>query len=302
MTDIIAVLDNEVLEPIARFSADGTDDVALALLTGSLVTGRYDRADPNVNVYFFAQPGRARRLRLAAGAFFADIERRLAERRVGFRIDCHPYSVTPSPSLRDRLGTITLTTKVFESERIAERYYLPPTIGYAWYTYHRVLHGDPTLIAPLAQRAAEPAEWLASMHEALSRYRGVVDHLPLFASGAYLAEESVFYAREALRDIVAVATPFDALDRADHFALLSEKREHEMLVSLGWSAEAAVSERVRAWHSALKNGKRATREEGEEAWALANETLDLVWNRYRTRASATLGSSMPWLLRVNAFV
>ncbi len=304
--NLTSVANEEIVDACAAFGAELHDRILLAILTGSFLRKLHDRPNPNVNIYFFATQERACEVRLKLARFLESRAQHLEERKIGLRIDCHPYIVTRDRETPDRVGCITLTTKVLECSKDAARFNLPPTIGHSWGISCRVLHGNPAIINELAQIPATPAEWLSSSHEALVRYKGIIDHLPMLATPeaqpVFLAKESIFYAREALRDLVAIATPFEGLDYAEHFVWLNSKREKELFKTLGWGDVVQVSDAVDAWHKALVDGRRPTPQEARGAWELANETWQIAWKKYSARAKATLGEDMPWLLRVNAFV
>ncbi|HEY1585879.1 MAG TPA: hypothetical protein VGH63_09350 [Polyangia bacterium] len=275
-----------------------------AFVTGSYVHGTFSRLRPNLNVYFIAWPDRSAELRLALARAVVQLRARLRERGVELAIDCHPYTVAQRDPKWLEQPTLTLTTKILDGAHAHNRYSLPPTIGLGWLAAHRVLWGEADALRALGFDRDDELGWLTALHEALGRYRNLLDHLP-FALAWHddpflLAEESVRYAEEALKDGVAAALSVSQLNEGAQWPVLSAWRARgEEFYAAHYGPDGVVAvQRVAAMKERLAE-PIIDIAEAEALWRHALEVWRVVWRRFCTRVPPTHGS---WLTRVNAFV
>ncbi len=302
-----ALIESSVIRPLTSLGDNAASHCALAFLTGSYARGTHSRVSPNLNIYFLARAGAAAELRLKLADVLRDVRLDLRGRGVDFCIDCHPYTVSYRPLESPR--SITLTTKVLELDERPGRWSLPPTIGLGWLLKYRVLTGDGALLEALALEQSTDEEWFQALHEALSRYRNILDHLPWALPWhdhpELLAEESLRYAEEAIRDALPVAMTEEELRGGLQFDLYFK-----------WSGGSReyLTERYGqdgAWmHGAVEQLKTRfqspqtvwTQETAQDAWRTALRVWAVVWAVFRRRVEAEQPERARWMTRVNAFV
>lgn len=297
----------EVVAAIRAFAEERPTLVRTSFLTGSYLTGHWNRSRPNLNVYFIAQAGRADDLRLAAGDLWREIRAGLAVQGRTLLVDCHPFTLSRKP-LQDADGLpVTVTSKVLEVEHRSRRYRLPPTIGPGWAANFRVLTGEAADLDCLRAHPRRNEEWIATVHSALSHYRNILDHLPWAVDRlhepAVLVEEAHRYAEEAVKDALALGLTDEELSAGRHIVLLSDWATTalpfvaERFGVEGTAATAVVAE-LKA-QSAVSN--RAGSSEAEAAWRKAQDVMAWAWRVYLPVARE-LCPDRPELLRVDAFV
>jgi len=303
--DLDREIERCIVGPLSEFGLEPRNDCALVFLTGSYARGTHNKWSPNVNIYFVSKPGSAAEVRLRLGQVFDGIRAELRRSDIDFCIDCHPYTVAYRPLGAAR--SITLTTKVMDSG--VPRWSLPPTIGLGWLAKYRVLAGEPGLLELIRIPPETSLEWFQALHEALGRYRNIVDHLPWALPWrqhpALLAEESLRYAEEAIRDALPVAMTEQELREGRQFDLyfkwsggapefLAERYGAE-----GVWMDKAVSQLKAAY---LDRDTRWTPATAEDAWRVAVAVCEIVWRKFRERVTAEHPADAGWMGRVNAFV
>ncbi len=299
------VVERELLQVVVEYSS-GNPHVLLSFLTGSFVRGRHHPTMPNVNVYFISAAGEAGALRIGLGRLWTQVAAALRTLDLALHVDCHPYTVTCRAPETLHRPTLTLTTKVLDSADFDRRLSLPPTIGAGWLASYRVLSGDADLMRVLAATAATPVEWLHAYHEALARYRGILDHLPnaipWTLHPVILSREAVWYAREALKDCVGIALPVADVVAGRGFEILHDKAEEALFHSFGWTDVAKAGRKLADAEARLDRGELGDEEAALETWLLSLDIWDTVWRRLVNRVRREVGDEAPWLTRVNAFV
>ncbi|WP_300531925.1 hypothetical protein [Maricaulis sp.] len=302
------IIDDILLASIVETCERNPDLAELAFLTGSYTRGLHNPDRPNVNAYLIAKPGRAADLRLAAARNWARIRERLSALGIAFRVDCHPYTVAWRPEADRGKPVLELTTKVLDGGQADSRFSLPPSIGIGWLGGYKVLWGEAALLDKLHLPDPLPSrtEWIASIHEALSHYRNVLDHLPnavpVSQRPEVFAEEACFYALEAIKDCISLSFGWDDLFAGNHLQVLLQKREKEHLQAAGWSDMIEHKAALKAAELRVFRGEVTSEAEAVQIWRLALRVWDAAWARYRDWAAEELDGACPWLLRVNAFV
>lgn len=302
------LIDEYLIDGVVRFCERNKDAARLAILTGSYVRGLHNPIRPNVNIYVFSHPGKSADLRIRMGAHWSESRRGLREMGIAFRVDCHPYSASWRPEQDRGLPVLELTTKVLDSAMEDERFSLPPTIGIGWLLSHRTLWGESALTERLRQTGGAPvrAEWVASIHEALSHYRNMLDHLPNAVPAAerpeIFAEEACFYAIETTKDAISCTFSVEDLAAARHMDVILHKQEAAHLRSVGWLDLLEDKLALKTQEARILTGEVTTEEDAIEIWRLAMAIWWKVWDRYRRWAFEAIGEDCPWMLRVNAFV
>ncbi len=294
----------ELVLPSVRARAAAEASCRAAFLTGSYVHGTFNRTRPNLNMYFVSRPRESDDLRLALADEWAHIRQRLREDGLELVIDCHPYTVSVRDAGWINAPTLTITTKVFDAAEEAHRYSLPPTIGVGWLMAHRILHGDATALHALAPGDDHELGWLTAIHEALGRYRNILDHLPFALPWNehpfLLAEESVRYAEEAIKDGVAAALPTTALAEGAQWPVLQRWVETSRAFyaeHYGPEGVAALAE-VTTLKESLGDVRFST-SDAIDVWRRALAVWHVVWARFCARVPV---EHKDWLTRVNAFV
>jgi hypothetical protein len=301
------LIESDVIGPLTALGENAASDCALVFLTGSYARGTHSKTSPNVNIYFLARAGAGAELRLKVADALHDIRHALAGRGVDFCVDCHPYTVAYRPLEWPR--SITLTTKVLELNERPGRWSLPPTIGLGWLPKFRVLTGDGELLKALDLKQSTDEEWFQALHEALSRYRNILDHLPWALPWhdhpELLAEESLRYAEEAIRDALPVAMTEEEL---------REGLQFNLYFKWGGGSLQYLTERYGedgAWmHGAVEQLKTRfqspqtvwTQEAARDAWRTALRVWSIVWTVFSRRVEAEQPERARWMTRVNAFV
>ena len=305
MTQWAEIIERELLQVVVEYTSENPQ-VLLSFLTGSFVRGSHHPTMPNVNVYFISAAREAGFLRIGLGRLWTQVAATLRTLDLALHVDCHPYTVTFRAPESLRRPTLTLTTKVLDSADFDRRLSLPPTIGAGWLASYRVLSGDADLMRVLAATAATPVEWLYAYHEALARYRGILDHLPnaipWTLHPVILSREAVWYAREALKDCVGIALSVADVVAGRGFEILHNKAEEALFHSLGWTDVAEAGRKLADAEARLERGELRGEEVAVETWLLSLEIWTVVWRRLVNRVKSEIGDEAPWLTRVNAFV
>lgn len=305
---VAEVVNAMLVQPAVEFCRRQAQACEVCFLTGSFVRGTFDPLLPNVNLYFIAVAGRGPDLRLALATFYNDVRQRIRLRGFELALDCHPYTITNRLPERSALPQIVVTTKVMENKPDVPRLSLPPTIGGGWLTAHRVLWGRADALEHLRLTVRTNLDWFHGLHEALTRYRNLLDHLPWALPWRehpkLLVEESLRYAEEALRDALPVSLTEDELIAGLQFALY-HKWDGGMVEFLferygepgRWMNGAVhdLKERFATDHA-------WTIEEAEAAWRMALQVWEIVWQAFCCRVREERPNEVDWLTRVNAFV
>lgn len=304
-TQWAGIVERELLPAVVDYCSENPN-VLVSFLTGSFVRGRHHPTMPNVNIYFISTAGDANALRIGLGRLWAEVAATLKTMDLGFHVDCHPYTVTYRAPETLYRPTLTLTTKVLDSASLDRRLSLPPTIGAGWLASNRILSGDGDLMRVLAATAATPMEWLHAYHEALARYRGILDHLPnaipWTQSPVILSREAVWYAREALKDCVGIGLSIADVVAGRGLEILHDKAEEALFRTLGWIDVADASQKLAEAEARLDRGELEDEAAALETWLLSSDIWDIVWRRLVNRVRREVGDEAPWLTRVNAFV
>jgi len=300
-------IERQLLGGAERLAATLEGPIRTAFVTGSYARGAHDPWRPNVNVYFVSQPARAAEGRWAVGELWLGLREELREQGAELVVDCHPFTLSfRDPAYAGR-PTLTVTSKVLDGGARDRRYYLPPTIGAGWAPYLRLLHGPQDDVAELSAAARRDAEWLQAYHEALVRYRGVLDHLPWAfdwrACPFVLLDESLRYAEEAIRDGVAIAQTDEEVERDGFLDVLFAwpQRAPAFFRERFGPVGVQALEDVAALKSRARRGPPSTEAEALAAWNQALAVWQLVWDRYCAVAREVCpGESWRW--RANAFM
>lgn len=303
--ELTAVIETFIIAPLQEASA--VADCLVAFVTGSYVFGKQDPVNPNINIYFLVKDGAGPAFRLALADVFQSIRRTLRQQRINFCIDCHPYTV--SYRELDFSHAITLTTKVMEHKTGASApWSLPPTIGQLWLNHIRILSGNDFFLQELSREARPDPDWFHAIHEALSRYKNILDHLPWCLDWvnhpALLAEESLRYAEEAMKDSLTLAL---------HPEEINSDIRTNLYVHWQDGAAGCLAERFGEegkWLAGTVAGMKArfrteetwTVEAATEFWKTALAAWEIVWKKYQDRLLADIPAPASWMKRVNAFV
>jgi hypothetical protein len=299
------LIDGILLAKLIEYGSSNRDMVDTVFLTGSYTRGSWNPVRPNVNVYFISEVGRAARVRLTLGRVFADIRRELHDHDVEFAVDCHPYTISQLDPAWTQRPLLTLTTKVFDNEYAAERYHVSPTIGLGWFVGHKILLGRDDALTVFGQPAIRDQLWVSGVHQALSQYRNILDHLPWAIDGetapSRILEESCRYAEEALRDGVHIALTDDELAHGKNIDILFAWRD----IGRRFYAERYGEEGLVACDIVDRLKSQVTADPCDpdtagQAWLDALRVWRLVWEKYR--ALAIQFGAGPELLRVTAWL
>jgi hypothetical protein len=296
-----------IVPDLRSFAVERTDLVRTAFLTGSYISGRWRRERPNLNVYFIAASERAVDLRWALGNFWADLRGRLAADEVELLLDCHPFTMSQRPPESVTWPLVTVTSKVLAYERADRRYDLPPTIGPGWAANFEVLVGDADDVLLLKPSPSADEEWVRTVHSALSRYRGILDHLPWALTptihGRYLLEESARYAEEAFKDSLSLRLSPAELSGGMHVTLLDgwQTSSADHVAERFGTAGVAAAQRVTALKAAVAEPGPVSAEDAEAWWRSALSVWDWAWSEFREVAGRIVPDA-PELARVDAFI
>lgn len=294
-----------VLPALVGFASGSGGRVETVYLTGSYLRGSWNPRRPNLNVYFVAADGHAPAVRIELGRRFHDLRTELRAAGVDLTVDCHPYTVSQrDPEWLDR-PVLTLTTKVLEGEARHERYRIAPPIGLGWYRAHDVVFGRHDALDVFATPPVRDRAWLGGVHQALSHYRNVLDHLPWaldwLTSPHRLLEESCRYAEEALRDGVHVGLDDDELASGDNIRILHDWAVvgRDFFEDRYGEAGVVACDTVARLKAAVGEGT-CTPEEAERAWLDALDVWSVVWEGYlrlarRMRAEPERMEVTAWL-------
>jgi hypothetical protein len=299
------LIDGVLLAKLVDYASGNRGDVDAMFLTGSYTRGSWNRARPNVNVYFIALPGRAAAVRVALGRVLSDTRGELRDQGVDLAIDCHPYTISQrDPEWRDR-PLLTLTTKVFAGENVGERYHVSPTIGLGWFTTHKVLVGRADALSMFGQPPTRDESWLHGAHQALSHYRNILDHLPWALDSqeapARLLEESCRYAEEALRDGVHIGLTAAQLVAGRNIEILHDWAQvGRSFYHDRYGEEGAIACDIVDRMKAQVANPRCDPEAAEQTCLDALRVWNVVWEGYRTLAIRM--DAGPELLRVTAWL
>lgn len=294
---IIAPLQQAAIAPVCL----------VAFATGSYVFGKQDPVNPNINIYFLVEDGAGPAFRLALAKRFQSIRHALRQQRINFCIDCHPYTV--SYRELDFSNAITLTSKVMEHKSgDSAPWSLPPTIGQLWLNHVRILSGDEGFLAELAREAKPDADWFQAIHEALSRYKNILDHLPWCLDWAtypeLLVEESLRYAEEAMKDSLTLALRPDEINSDIRTNLYIHWKEGAAgcLAERFGSDGKWIADTVAEMKSRFRTEQIWSVEDAATAWKTALKVWEIVWEKYQARLFADAPTAPSWTRRVNAFV
>jgi len=281
----------------------------------TFITGSY-AADPalwvesasarkNMNIYFVAKSGYGADLRYALRELLDAIDAALIRSECGLEVDCHPYTLTPASRLTSR--TLMLTTKVLESEYEQQRYSLPPNIGEAWRRNFISIFGEKDCLEALRLNASTEEEWMASLYEGLTRYRNMLDHLPLAISpngdSNQFIVESAKYAEEAAKDCISLFFSIDELVLGNHIAYLKNWEISSAPVfdaALG-SAGLDFIKKVTKLKKLAAEKASLSASEKKRFWLDSLDVVNFVFEIYSKRV-ATGFPEKHWLRRVNVFI
>jgi hypothetical protein len=301
------VIERGLIAEATRLAAAPGGPIRTAFVTGSYARGTHDAFRPNVNVYFISEPGRGAEGRWAAGRSFHALRDQLRAGGVELVVDCHPFTLSFRDPAFAELPTLTVTTKVLDAAARERRYDLPPTIGAGWVRRLRRLHGPEDDLAPLRTSAQRNDDWLQAYHEALVRYRGVLDHLPWAfdwrACPFLLLDESLRYAEEAIRDAVAIVQTDEEVERDVFLDVLfawRERAEPYFRERFGAPGLRALKD-VAALKERARRGPPADEAEALAAWECALRVWQVVWDRY-VAVAEKLQPGGGWRQRANAFM
>ncbi|MEV4614273.1 hypothetical protein AB0K43_16995 [Kitasatospora sp. NPDC049258] len=304
-----AVMADLVVRPIEEFAgrSAGAGLVRTAFLTGSYVSGHWNRRGPNLNVYFIAEAGRAADLRLETARLWTGVRAALAPHGRTLHVDCHPFTLSMRPEVHHTGRTITVTSKVLEGEQQANRYRLPPTIGPGWAANFRLITGVAEDLDCLREHPRRDTGWIRTVHRALSHYRNVLDHLPWAVdwqhAPAPLAVESARYAEEALKDALALALTADELHAGKHIVILSDwAATARPFITERFGAEGLrAADRVAELKRCAERADDLTPEEAVQAWRSAQRVMAWAWARFVPVADEICPDAAD-LARVDAFL
>ena len=278
-------------------------------LTGSFSRGHFDTWLPNVNIYFVAHAGKGPELRLTVADWFLDLRSSLASRGLFLEVDCHPYSVAEHVATTERGSLITLTSKVLEPDGSA-RLSLPPTIGLGWLRSFEVLYGDRDFLLKTLPHPglAHNLDWFVSVHEALARYKGLLDHLPWAMAWQddpqLLSRESLRYAEEAIRDAVPVCLTESELQAGLQFDLLHHWAggADELLIERLGATGRRIIHIVASLKARAREADEVDVTQAKVDWLAALEVWQGVWDAFAQLVERECPQHSSWLSRVNAFV
>lgn len=280
-----------------------------AFLTGSFSRGSFDTWLPNVNIYFVAQAGKGPRLRLAVADWFEELRAGLASRGLFLEVDCHPYSVAEHVPQVERGSLLTLTSKVLEADT-TPRLSLPPTIGLGWLRSFEVLFGDRDFLLKTLPHPglSHDLDWFVSVHEALARYKGLLDHLPWsmpwHKSPELLSREALRYAEEAIRDAVPVCLTESELQAGMQFDLLHHWAggADELLIERLGATGRRIVHIVASLKARAREADDVDAAQAKADWLAALEVWQGVWDAFTQLVESECPQHSNWLSRVNAFV
>ncbi len=294
-----------IITPLRK--AATTSACLVAFATGSYVFGKQDPVNPNINIYFLVEEGAGPAFRLVLAEQFQSIRRALRQEHINFCVDCHPYTV--SYRELDFSNAITLTSKVMERKTgDSAPWSLPPTIGQLWLNHVRILSGDETFLEELAREARPDADWFQAIHEALSRYKNILDHLPWCLDWAtypeLLVEESLRYAEEAMKDSLTLALRPEEINSDIRTNLYIHWKEGAAgCLEERFGADGKwIADTVADIKSRFRTELTWTAEDAATVWKTALHVWEIVWNKYQARLLGDAPSSPSWTRRVNAFV
>jgi hypothetical protein len=297
-----------VINRLTRFCESRPDLVSTFFLTGSYARGQHSSNSPNVNLYFISVADRSFDLRVALAAEWDELRKWLWVDRLDLLIDCHPYTLSSRRSEAMDSPRLTITSKVLDAKHQANRYSLPPTIGLGWLRAYKILWGDTEALQCLAMRPRPDVDWFHALHEALTRYRNLLDHLPWAIPWLeypnWFAEESFRYAEEAIRDGIPVALTSQELSDGFQFDLYHDwRREAPAFFKsrYGQLGEWAV-ERIGQMKSRVAQHDTWGCDEARAIWDDALKIWEMVWAKFCVRVHDECPAHDRWLTRVNSFV
>lgn len=301
------IIEDCLLATILEFCEHKSEIMSAVFLTGSYIRKAFNRAKPNVNVYFVSAPGCAESLRVELSHVWTKVRECVRSRGAEFTVDCHPYTVSYRDLEYLKSPLLTLTTKVFEGSRSSSRFDLPPTIGPGWLLSYRVIWGDESQMDYFKSHLEPNLEWIQTIHEALCRYGNILQHLlwalPWEEYPLLLAEESVRYAEEAVKDCVAIAlTPKDFSDGTQFNVLFNWKQLATEFFDDRCGEEVSKLVQQIARLKQLQLNVTISSEEAIEVWLEANSIWNVVWKEFSRRVTRDFPEHSAWLGRVNAFV
>ncbi|NTF65762.1 hypothetical protein [Rhizobium rhizogenes] len=299
-----------IVIPGATKVSETNEDLSRAtFLTGSFSRDHFDTWLPNVNIYFVAHAGKGPQLRLAVADWFAELRSSLASRSLFLEVDCHPYSIAEHVPDVERGSLLTLTSKVLEADR-TPRLSLPPTIGLGWLRSFEVLFGDQDFLLKTLPHPglSHDLDWFASVHEALARYKGLLDHLPWAMawqnSPELLSREALRYAEEAIRDAVPVCLTESELQAGMQFDLLHHWAggADELLVERLGVTGRRIVHIVASLKARAREADEVDVAQAKADWLAALEVWQGVWDAFTHLVERECPQHSSWLSRVNAFV
>lgn len=306
--DFKKIIDTCLIQTVEDYCQSKNAMVQTAFLTGSYALGSFNKQRPNVNIYFISSKGKSIELRWNIQAVWQKVRQLARKEGVDFLIDCHPYTVSYRDSTWRNYPYFSLTTKVFDGGDFNKRFNLPPTIGLGWIKKYKVLWGDETVFDSFKITPRPDIEWMQGLHEALSYYRNILDHLPSalpwYEWPALLAEESLRYAEESIRDGIAVTLTQDELVRGTQFEIYHNWKE----LSLPYFRERYGEDGVWAvkcvqhMKKCISTKESHTEEAARQIWNKSLKVWQVIWNRYQQRVTEDMGDQYSWLSRVNSFV
>ncbi len=302
------VIDSLLLGTLVDTCNNNASLVACLVLTGSYARGALNLRRPSINAYFVSRPNAGVALRLKVMSALDDLEAIIATEGFDLLVDCHPYTVPFSRPLPPHQRRLSLTTKVLDSCNAHIRFSLPPTIGVGWLQAYKVLWGNAATLEALKLESSTDTEWFQAIHEALGRYLNILDHLPWTISPSRsanaFAEESIRYAEEAAKDLIAVLLPLPALRSGEQFAYLHDwPGLGRRLIESHLGAEGkALVDKVIQMKEALDQRHEWSPAASIETWQHAVQIVETVWTVFRKRMADECPQQVAWITRINKFV
>ncbi|MEZ4300976.1 MAG: hypothetical protein R3B70_38935 [Polyangiaceae bacterium] len=298
-------IDGRLLPAVTHF-CEAHDIIEAAFLTGSYARGQLNAGRPSLNVYFVSLPGKAAQARIELGRFWQSTRRELQASGADLVLDCHPYTLAFRDAQWDERPCLSITTKVFDGNAWHRRLDLPPTIGLGWLRAYRMLWGDASKMRLLDMVPVPDIEWYQGIHEALARYRGILDHLPWALPWDQrpwlLSWEATRYAEEIIRDAIPVALSREELAGNLHFQIYFKWNETAPPFFMERYGERGVRAVEEVAQMKARSASMVNAEQSEKDWKTALEIWDLVWEAFVKRVDAEMGNAAAWLRRVNGFV
>lgn len=299
-------IESYIVKPTALLCTANSDLLETCFIPGSYAFGDYNERLPSINMYFIAAPRKAAHARLLLSDHYSVLRKRCRSAGYDIALDCHPYTVAVRPAFSSSYRCIEITSKVMDAG--LQRLSLPPTIGGLWVEKYILVYGSDAAVRSLRTRIETNAEWFQAIHEALSRYKNILDHLPWALlwhdEPKLLVEESLRYGKEAMRDGLTIILSQSDLDMGRQSELYySWKTDGSRFMSEHYGEDGAwMNTTVERWKQRLSSEAAWSRSDAVGCYLDAIKIWEVVWNKFCERVKNERPSEAAWMTRVNAFV